>query len=99
VLREARSISLYLEETGTPATRKPLVRLLSRACEGGAGGRLELELNAVALGRDHSSELLAELLLPAHQAPGWTSVGKLALRVRTWHWQATDIALFASTSA
>jgi hypothetical protein len=93
VLREARSIKLQVRD-GTPAARKPLVRLLSRACEAASEGRLSLVLNAFgfALEGEQSSELLADLLLPAHQAHGWKSVSKLELRVRTWLRQDADMA-------
>jgi hypothetical protein len=92
VLREARSVKLQLKDESTPAARRPLVRLLSRACYAAGDGRLSLVLDAMAVEKHHSWKLLPDLLLPAIQANGWTSVSCLELRVRLWVGQGTVVA-------
>jgi hypothetical protein len=79
VLREARSIVLRAPSTFQTATRKPLARLLNRACNTTACS-LTLILNFREV--EHQSRLLADLLKHGSQQSGWASVTKLVLEVR-----------------
>jgi hypothetical protein len=82
VLREARSINLQLARTITTAARKPLARLLNRACTQSASS-LTLCLDFTYTEHQGSrSRLLADLLKPGIQQSGWDSVGTLELYVR-----------------
>jgi hypothetical protein len=80
VLREARSIDLWLrEENGS--NLRPLARLLARACEATAG-QLSLSLDAGSCTRGWAtSNVLAQLLDAGIKKSGWTTVGELALKV------------------
>jgi hypothetical protein len=82
VLREARSIKLVLPSTSTTATRKPLARLLNRACNASACS-LTLCLDIRHVGDQQDSGLVADLLQPGIQQSGWASVAKLVLQVRS----------------
>jgi hypothetical protein len=78
VLRETRSIALKLPTV--TAARKPLARLLNRACNL-ADRSLGLCLD-FRRGGHKKSRLLADLLEPGIQQYGWISVAKLVLKVR-----------------
>jgi hypothetical protein len=81
VLREARGIQLT-PHCSTAAERKPVARLLNRACNLTAH-RLELWLDLRLAGHPQSRKrLLADLLEPGIQQSGWASVATLVLYVR-----------------
>jgi hypothetical protein len=79
VLREARSISIELKPSIIAAARKPLARLLNRACTQSESG-LSLCLH-FGHHEGQTSKLLADLLKPGIQQSGWVSVAKLVLKV------------------
>jgi hypothetical protein len=82
VLGEARSIRLKLKDGDTPALRKPLVRLLNRACKSAEDGRLSLVLDASSvLDSESQANLFQDLLAPALGSRGWASVNSLELQV------------------
>jgi hypothetical protein len=82
VLREARTIRLTLGDSDTAGARKPLVKLLDRACSAGEDGRLAVCVDA---GNVHAnstrSKLLRDLFAPGLERHGWTSVTYLELIV------------------
>jgi hypothetical protein len=87
VLREARSINLQLPSTITTAARKPLARLLNRACNLSAGS-LMLCLDFSWM--QGSKIGLADLLKAGIQQSGWSTVATLVLEVR-WNCNATEM--------
>jgi hypothetical protein len=97
VLREARTITSQLGNNDTPGGRKPVVRLLDRACSAdGEDGRLTVCVHAQNVSSNSArSKLLRDLFAPASgaQRHGWTSVGKLDLFVSeaaaVWSVQST----------
>jgi hypothetical protein len=82
VLREAKTINVRLGNSDTPAARKPLVRLLSRACSDRGDGRLTLSVHGL-LGHNQEPQrnLLKDLLAGGTRHCRWTSVSTLKLCV------------------
>jgi hypothetical protein len=88
VLREARSIELSIRDSDV----RPLARLLARACEAAEAGQLSVYLFGSNV-PSTSSNVLADLLAPAQQQGGWSSVKELGLQV------AVPRCMFAHTSS
>jgi hypothetical protein len=63
------------------AARKPLARLLNRACTLGSTCSINLCLDFSSV-EDQESRLLTDLLDAGIQQSGWASVSKLVLQVR-----------------
>jgi hypothetical protein len=83
VVREVRSIDLHLPSTVTAAARKPLARLLHRACNQSACSlALRLNFRFVDWQKNSNNTLMADLLKPGIEQSGWPSVAKLELWVR-----------------
>jgi hypothetical protein len=87
VLGQARRINFRLGDSDTSGTRKPLVRLLDRACSAGEDGSLTLSLRSyVHNNKVACNNLLNDLLAPGIQQHGWASVGVLELWVSAVLW-------------
>jgi hypothetical protein len=83
VLREARSIVLKVPNRYNTGARKPLARLLNRACTQSAGNlALCMDFSLAGNKKTTRNNQLSDLLEPGIQQSGWTSVATLVLEVR-----------------
>jgi hypothetical protein len=81
VLGDARSLELTLSNSDTPATCKPLARLLGRICSG-RSERLALVLDATKMVGDSAQHLLLPSLLHHGLCQrGWQSVREVTVKV------------------
>jgi hypothetical protein len=83
VLGQTRKISLalWLGNSDTPGARRPLARLLDRACCAGKDGRRTLSIRGYAHDNTAHNNLLKDLYAPGIQQCGWTSMASLRLFV------------------